>query len=377
MISYHEALSRCLDAVRQGRDLESVIATLPQRHAQRLRGDATLAQAMRRHAASIPAPSTDAQRQASARLFSELAATRVEQRPAPSGSFWSGFGLPRFAIAGLLLAAVLLGASFLVTTNNAGDVEAATLEGVVVATGADSLTIQTLDTLEEVTIPVDAQVSDETGATINPAAIEVGQVVLIHGKRQPGGLVKARQVERVLNGLSGWCSDNAQRCRKLAQGLATAQERCRTQPQACRVVQERFAQLIGQVTDVASLEELKQRCGEAGEPSCQDLISFCRLHTDLCIKPDPPAPVIDRLDEARDRLLVLKRLCDQRDTKACRQIAQICDSHPVLCPEAPKPPIDTRPATAATARPSATPTSGDDKRVAPTATPVTDKRPSR
>jgi hypothetical protein len=365
MISYHEALSRCLEAVRLGRDLESVITTLPQRHAQSLREDATLAQAVRRHAATLPAPSADAQRQASARLFSELAAARVERQPASTGNFWSGFGFPRFAIAGLLLAAVLVGASFFVYGNNAGDVEAATLEGVVVASGADSLTIQTLDTLEQVTVPLDARVSDETGAKINAAAIEVGQVVLIHGNRKPGGPVKARQIERLLNGLSGWCSDNAPRCRQLAQGLETAQERCQSEPQACRVVQERFAQLIAQVTNVASLEELKQRCGESGEASCQDFIAFCRLHTDLCITPDPPAPVIDRIDEARDRLVALNRLCAQRDTKACRQIAQICDSHPVLCPDAPKPPVDIRPSVAATPRP------------APTATPKSDQRPGR
>lgn len=385
-ISYEEALNRCLEAVRQGRDLADVIAALPERYTERLRQDATLAAQVGRYAATVPAPGVDARRLASTRMLSELNAARLARNaPAPSGG-WAGFGLPRFTIAGFVLAAVLVGVSFLLTTSNGGDgiVEAATVEGVVVANGAGSLTVQTLSSLEEVTIPGDAELSDETGASLDLASIEVGQVVLIRGQRPPGGHVLAANVQRLLNGLPGWCTDAPARCRQIGVNLQQAQERCRANPQTCPMLQERVEPLIRQVGDIAALEELKQRCRESGEGNCQEFTALCRRHPDLCIAPNPPEPVIDRVDEARDRLQALQRLCDQRDTKACRQIAQICASHPVLCPEPPRPPI-TRP-NAPIDRPAVEPTTSSRpqptattaaQRVAPTPSPVTDQRPTR
>jgi hypothetical protein len=359
MISYQEALSRCIEAVHNGRNLDEVIASLPGRYTQRLRQDAALTAAVRRYAASVSPPAETARRLASARMQAELSAVRAAS-PTPSGGFWAGFGLPRFAIAGVALAAVLVGVSFLLATSKGGDgtVEAATLEGVVLASGDGSLTVQTLDTLEEVTIPLDALLSDESGAQLDLASIEVGQVVVVHGNRPVGGPVSAIKVQRVLNGLPGWCTDAPARCRQIAQNLQQAQQRCRANPQTCPALQQRIDALISEVTDVAALEELKQRCRETGEDSCQDFTALCRIHPEICIAPDPPAPIIDRIEEARDRLQSMQRLCAQRDTKACRQVAQICAAHPALCPDAPRRPAEPlapRPAPTSTLQPSPAP----------------------
>jgi hypothetical protein len=313
-------------------------------------------------------------------MRAELAAARDDRSTRPTGRRLA-FGVPRFALAGLALAAVLVALSFVVIAPSSEDrsVEAATIEGVVVGSDEGSLTVQTLDSLEEVTVPGDAQLSDETGARLDLASIGVGQVVVVRGSRPPGGVVSAANVQRVLNGLPGWCTDDPARCRQIGRNLEQARDRCRANPGTCRLLQERIDGLIAEITDIAALEELKQRCREDGEPRCREFIAFCRQHPAVCIAPDPPGPVLDRIDEARDRLQALQRLCAERDTRACRQIAQICGSHPALCPEgAPTAPSENRVAPVPTVRPAktVTPASTDvPARPQPTATSVSEKRP--
>ena len=334
MISYHEALSRCLEAIAQGRDLDEVIAGLPERHREALRRDARLTEAMRRHAGVLPPPSPNAEANAMSRLNAELVSQRQGRKATPaSGRF---LGLPRFALAGLALAALLIGGSFVIAPNrgNDGTVEAAEFEGVVVANSDGSLTVQTLDTLEEVLVPLDAAVLDDDGNPLELGAIESGEVVFVRGNRD-GGEVRASNVRRRLDGLPGWCDENAERCRQIAQNLRDAQERCQRDPEACRLLNDRASDLIGRVTDIADLEDLKQRCRTDGGDECRDITSFCREHTESCLRDMPGGPISDRLEEARERMQQLEGLCAERDTGACRQIAAICEQHPVLCGDAP------------------------------------------
>jgi hypothetical protein len=338
MISYHEALSRCLEAIAQGQTLDAAIASQPSRHQDQLRRDTTLAQAVRRYAESAPGPSAAAQVNALSRLNAELNTARASRRVAKPSRGFLGLGVPRFALAGLLLAALLVGVSFLLTNSNHGStVEAAAFEGVVVENQDGSLTVQTLDTLEQVTVPVDAQVLDENGAAINPDAIQIGEVITVRGNRERAGPVRALELQRVVDGLPGWCDQNAERCRQIAQNLEDAQQRCQNNPAACRLVQQQVTDLIGRIKDVASLEDLKQRCSDAGGDGCRDFTTFCQQHADVCIRDVPPGPAIDRLDDARTRLGQLDGLCSNRNTVACRQIAQICAQHPALCPNQPAP----------------------------------------
>jgi hypothetical protein len=379
MMGYHEALNRCLEAVAEGRDLEAVIASLPARHHDRLRADATLADALRSNASSVPPPSGTAEMNALSRLNAELRSARAEREVAASrrGGL---FGLPRFALAGVALAALLLGAAFIIAPNRDGGstVEAAEFEGVVVANDDGSLTVQTLDTLEEVMVPLDAQVVDENGTVLGVGAIQAGEVVFVSGNRERGGPVLAHAVRRRLDGLPGWCDENADRCRQIAQNLEDAQERCRHDPEVCRLLHDRAADVIGRVADVIDLEDLKQRCQDAGGDQCRDITAFCRDHPDACM-PASPGPPIDRIDDARNRMQELDGMCSDRDTGACRRIAEICDQHPVLCAETPQPPRapvttdDPAPSPTPVASPTAT---SQDTRPEPTATPGFDQQPA-
>jgi hypothetical protein len=336
MIRYHEALSRCLEAIAEGQSLDAAIASQPSRHQVRLRQDTTLAQAVRRHAETAPGPSAAAEVNALSRLNAELDTVRASRYVASSRRGMFSLGVPRFALAGLLLAALLVGASFLLAgSKDSSTVEAAAFEGVVVDKQDGSLTVQTLDTLEQVTVPVDAQVLDENGASINPGAIQIGEVITVRGDRVRGGPVRALELRRIVDGLSGWCDQNAPRCRQVAQDLQDAQQRCQNNPQACRLAEQQVTDLITRIKDVASLEDLKQRCTDAGGDGCRDFTTFCQDHADVCIRDVPPGPAIDRLDDARTRLNQAQGLCSNRDTGACRQVAQICAQHPALCADKP------------------------------------------
>ena len=332
MTNYQDALDRCLEAVAEGRNLEAVIDGLPSQHRERLRGDVTLAQAVRRYATNVPAPSSTAEANAMTRLNAELSSVRAsrEAKTARDGVF--GLAVPRFAIAGLFLAALLVGASFLLTgSDEDGTVEAAAFEGVVVANQDGSLTVQTLDTLEEVMVPLDAAVLDENGVALELGAIEAGEVIMVRGSRQQGGPVRALDVRRLLNGLPGWCEENAERCRQIAQNLSDAQQRCEANPEACGPLRDGVTDLIGRVSDVADLEDLRLRCRSGSGDECDDFKTFCRDHADVCTRNIPPGPVSDRIEDAQERLRRLDSLCNDRDTLACRQIAQLCAEHPALC----------------------------------------------
>jgi hypothetical protein len=291
MMQYHEALSRCLEAIAQGRDLESTIAEMPAGHRERLRQDATLSEALRHRSTVLPPPTPGAEANALSRLHAELSTQRAaRESPAPRGFF----GLPRFALAGLALAALLIGAGLIIAPNQGdnGTVEAAEFEGVVVANSDGSLTVQTLDSLEEVTVPLGAAVLDQDGNELQLGAIEAGEVVFVRGNRD-GPLVRAQDIRRRLDGLPGWCDENGERCRQIAQNLRDAQARCESRPEACHFPHDRVSDLIARVTDVADLED------------------------------------------ARRRLHELEGLCNDRDTRACREIGSICEKHPFLCGDAP------------------------------------------
>ena len=168
---YEDILEEAIAAIRNGEDLERVLARVPE-HADALRDDLRLAAAVRNYAGAI-APSATARTDANQRLMSTLQAERTAHpsgSPSPStGRGLGGGGLPRFAMA----AAVVLVAFVALATldrDNGPTVEAATIEGVVLGNTEGSLTVQTLDALEQVTVPSDAAVSDAAGASIELAS---------------------------------------------------------------------------------------------------------------------------------------------------------------------------------------------------------------
>lgn len=377
IMTYSDALALALDAVRGGEPLDDVLARLPQ-HAARLRADVVLTREVCRFATAVRPPSDQARASAAAGLQGQLRASRaaaaegkrVGRRPwlrrAPA--------MPRLAAFAVAVAALALVAVALLPGGDGRVVEAAVLEGVVIEREGDSLTIQTLDALEQIVVPADTPIADVAGVRIGLDRISVGEVVVVEVRRDRGSVV-AQQVAKLQESIDVWCSDASERCRVLAGRLEAAEADCRLEPRACQAFVERLAELRQRATDVASLEELKARCRSGNATACESLVAFCRAHSAIC--GDLPLALPGDIGEdadLRERLPRLRESCAAGSAAACRQLVSLCESTPALCPAdlvrpSPTPVPDRQPEPTPTRPTEATPTPAPPE---PDDTPVRD-----
>ena len=371
---YEDALEAAIVAVRNGEDLERVLARIPE-HADALRDDLRITAALRNYARTV-APSADARTDANQRLMATLQAERAASKTLSARRHWLSAGLPRLAMAAAVVLVAF--AAFAVLDRDSGPtVEAATIEGVVLGNTDGSLTVQTLDALEQISVPDDAAVSDATGASIDLARIEPGEVVVIEGQRR-GGSVVARQVARLVANIETWCNDASDRCEVLTDRLRDLERGCEDRPVACRISLREINQLRMRAAESARLEGLKGRCRADRAFGCEELASFCRDHPALCanVAPMIPSPSTD----IRERIRRLLQACQQGDAAACRQLTQLCQDNAGVCPNAPARRVpDTsslQPTSAPFARQVDAPTDAVPQRpISPSSTPAVERQP--
>jgi hypothetical protein len=365
-VPYEDALQQVLEAVRSGHDLEAAVARFPE-HAVALREDVRLSEGVTRLSRAVASPPPEARAAASRRMLSQLAAERTAAAK-PRASFL-GLGWPRYVLAAAVVAIAVLGAGLLLGGGGA-TVEAATIEGVVVENEGGTLTVQTLDALEQVEVPGDALVSDVAGASIGLGGIEVGQVVVINAERR-GRQVVAQRVQRFKESLEAWCTDDSARCRALTAELEKAKMACQRAPATCRVALERLEALRLRALDSAKLEELKQACRGGDSEACRLIVTFCRDHIALCGALAPGEPPITDRPLLENRLKRLLAACDAGDDAACRQVAAGCDRFADLCPI--DQPVAPGPSSTPTGAPRPNTSSSDGTPAVPPAT--SDARP--
>ncbi len=195
-----------------------------------------------------------------------------------------------------------------------------------------SLTIQTLDTLEQVTVPAGTQVSTADGAPIALNGIQVGQVVTVNGLRRKG-VVQAARIQRIADDVSTWCNDDSARCQTLSNSLNQAEQACIARPAACATQVQRVTDLRNRVAGLAVLADLKTRCKNGESTACAAIVTYCQAHLDVCGGQVPAVPTQDNGNgtNLRDRLKTLQDACNGRDTAACRRVEQLCTNNPGLC----------------------------------------------
>ena len=332
MMNYADALNRALDAVRSGEAIEDVLARMPQ-YAERLRADVRLTEAVANLSTMLAPPYDRARDDAESHLLTQLEANRAAATT-PGQLTWQRRlrvdGWPRLAAMGAALLALVVVAFGLIDGRNGASVEAATLEGVVIENDGGTITIQTLEGLEEIMVPADTPASDVANVRIDVAGISLGEVIVIEVERNAAGVV-AKRIERLGDSLDEWCSDGPARCRALSEQLDVAASRCQREPATCHGLLERLQELRSRAIDVAHLEELRARCRAGAPAACEALVGFCRDHSAICRGVQLPVlPVDDR--DFRDRARELMRSCRAGDEDACHQLARLCRAHSELCP---------------------------------------------
>jgi hypothetical protein len=328
MSRYTDALAICIEALRKGASLEEALTRVPPRYHQRLRLELETVQSLQRVAAGVAEPANEGAKSASMRFRTELAELRAASEvKASAGHIWTPARTG--AVAAVAIAVLAFGLFFGLRADNQ-TAEAATIEGVVVESKSGGITLQTLDSLERVTVPRGALISDSGGSAIDLGSIEPGQVLLVKGNRIAQGTVAAKTVDRIAAGLAAWCANESHRCQQLEHRLQETKQHCEGSPR-CLVAKERLASLLERLGELAALEDLGQKCREL-PADCRDLVQFCRAHDGICGGSGLPAPS-EQPEDARERLRSLAERCRLGEVERCRQLGQACVNHPALCPE--------------------------------------------
>jgi hypothetical protein len=277
-VSYEDILDQCLAAVRRGEDVEPLIATQPQ-FAERLRLDLAAAASARRLAGDLPLPSPAA-RQA----FRASLASQREQRAAQQNrSFWPMFRVPALALGAVSVVVVIVGvvlAAGLLSSNTA---EASSIEGVVVQNDNGALMVQTEGDVQTIEVQDSLTVSDDSGASVDLASIEPGQLVVIRGK--PGGarVFRARRIElRAADQLRPWCRQHLVACAALDRTISQRAAECTSDQPICQNIRSRLDQIRQELGAGSRLQQLQSSCDAGTRVDCREIVSFCNNNPGVC-----------------------------------------------------------------------------------------------
>ena len=367
-MSYRDELERCLEALRNGADLDTVIGAY-RRHAARLREDLALAASAAGLADELSARAGGAAPRAREALERQLAVRRAAvQRPAvappaqaprPRLSF---FFQGAAAFTALVIVALGFAAGGLPDVRSlfGGTAEAATLEGIVVESGGSMLSLQTADGIESVSLPADVAVTDARGAGLDTSNVEAGQAVTVRGKRLANATFTARRISLDgVEGLQRFCTLHSDRCAEVERRLQPPPGGCEARPASCQRIEAQAEAIRAHLAALGRRDELQRRCHDNDDlVSCRELIAFCRQHADLCR--DLAAwlrSLNDRVMELRERLRSLLAACRNGFVADCFVLRQLCDQHPDLCPDgAPLRPVaDAAPLRSLPVEPTAAP----------------------
>jgi hypothetical protein len=354
-MDYRDALEAAIDAIRAGATPQEAAAAYPE-HAGRLLEDAALAAAVREYALVTSQPSEAAKERARQRLAGDLASLRAARYAAvqpATGSPKFAWGLPRLAFAAVVAVAALgLAALAAGIIGNPETASAETIDGVVVEKSEAKILLQTEEGLLTIDLVDGSPITDETGAALSPLALEPGQVIAVKAQRQAQGSVKALSVQRKpAASFAEWCRTHPIRCQEVEPRLPAGTIACRLNPAVCPAPAPPTPAAVTPVAaanpDRVRLQELSNRCQEAGGEACDELRRFCVANPVICAAlAGWLRTVLELPDDLRDRVRLHTERCKDGSILDCRELRLICERLRDACP--PPAPTPQRPLANAT-----------------------------
>jgi hypothetical protein len=327
-MTYEQALEAFLADLEGGLAVEPALARYPA-HAATLRQDAAFSRQIGELAGAINLPRGAAER-ARGRLTADLRDARSR------GSRHSRPGLPAPGARGLvyggaLSALVVAGVAVLLLSGalsgligGASTAEAA-FDGVVLDNQGGTLTVQTSEGVETVTVAVTPPAGNATAA-----GLQTGAFVSVHGKRLKDGTVSLSRISAVsMEALNDWCDSHSDQCLQLKNRLENEVRACPRSPQACAALTTRLQDLQQKLSvHAGQLLDLEGRCQQGISSACRQLKSFCASHGGLCghLRPSGSAAA----GTLATRLQNLRNAC-AADASQCPQLQSFCGQRPEAC----------------------------------------------
>lgn len=274
---YADVLEECLAALRRGEDTTPLLAANPA-FAEQLRLDIAAAGVARRLSAELPEPTPAARQLFRSNLNAQRAAVAA-RRPRFG---WFGLKSPVLALAGgavvALVVALAVGGVLI-----PADTAEASIEGVLVENDGNLLTLQTEDGLQSVALDESGTVSSETGAPVDLASLEPGQLLRVQAKRKGPGALLARRIELRASGeLTVWCERFSDPCLQLEKTISERASECVRDAPICQSIRTRLQILRTQNAARMRLSDLQSRCESGVEGACREVQQLCQSNKPAC-----------------------------------------------------------------------------------------------
>lgn len=275
-MKYADILQSCIERLRHGEPLDAIITEHPQ-YAEQLRFDLSAAEASRSVSTRLPEPSSDAR----ARFQLDLQAQRRVATTRPQRRVWLRWSIllpATAATAAAVLVVAALAAGVILPTSTAE----ASFDAIVVANDGTNLTVQTDEGLQSVELS-DAVGADESGASVDPATLEPGQLVHVRGRKAEAAGIAARRIEaRAAEALQAWCQRFEGACSTAERELTDRIDRCEQSPEVCSRVRARLQTLRNEIDARRRVSDLQRRCDNGNNAACREVQQLCSSERPVC-----------------------------------------------------------------------------------------------
>ena len=245
---------------------------------------------------------------------------------------WFGALATLIGLAGFTYACGGLSRGDRTATASAGASQAgaeSAIDGIVVGNADRTLTVETVQGLERVTLPANAKVTDSAGASLPITSLDIGRYVVCHCHPLAGGALEATQIEgRSASELESWCGDQSDMCMQLQAHVVAG---CQIAPATCHALASPLSgidQVLGNLT--SQMQDLEGRCQQGTSQGCQAFETFCSSHAAMCQAIIENSSGQTATPDLEKQLAELMSGCGHQSGQ-CQEMMDFCSQHADIC----------------------------------------------